>query len=197
MENYLGIIMNSKFLTNITKTSIVYATLAFGFSLIGILLPYSSSLGDPLSSATVEHIVGHIVWGMIAGIAAFSLRYFFTTGIFAIILDFDHIIQFFGIEAVPRMGHSLPFALLSLILMMLIFNKKDYRLGAISFAAVFSHMSFDTLINAGKFPLFVPFFDESVKFQDLDWIYLQIIAIITILAATLFEKRKFKSKIMN
>ena len=197
MVSYFSKIMNNEFLTFIVKTSTAYGILAFSFSLIGILLPYSSSLGDPLSSATVEHIVGHIVWGMIAGIAAFSLRYFFLTGIFAIVLDFDHIIQFFGIEAVPRMGHSLPFALLSLILMMLIFNKKDYRLGAVSFAAVFSHMSFDTLINAGKFPIFVPFFQESVKFQNIDWVYLQLIAVIAILVATLFEKRNKNYKILN
>ena len=165
--------------------------------MIGIILPYSSSLGDPLSSATAEHIVGHIIWGMIAGIAAFSLRYLFTTGMFAIVLDFDHIIQFFGIDAIARMGHSLPFALLALILMMLIFNKKDYRLGAISFVAVFSHMSFDTLINVGKFPIFVPFFHESFRFQDLDWIYLQAIAVIAILVAVFFEKRKLNSKILN
>ena len=62
------------FLSFILKTSTVYASIAFLFSFIGLILPNAIILGSPLdSSVTVEHIVGHIVWGLVAGIVSFSL----------------------------------------------------------------------------------------------------------------------------
>ncbi|MGI0009999.1 MAG: hypothetical protein ACREAE_01200 [Nitrosopumilaceae archaeon] len=99
--------------------------LATSFSVIGTFLPEKQYLDSPLASLTVEHVLGHILFGAAAGAAGLSLRYLLVGGSFAIILDSDHLIHFIGIEAIPKMGHSIPFAIISVIGMMLIFGKKN------------------------------------------------------------------------
>ena len=106
------------------KTNFVYGLCAILFSLIGILSPIATEQNSPLSSATIEHIFGHIIWGMMVGILSFSIRTMFLSGSFALILDSDHIINFFGIDAISRMGHSIPFAILIFFIMIIIFGKR-------------------------------------------------------------------------
>ena len=61
----------------IGKTSLVYGGIAFGFSMLGVILPDAFLVGNPLevSGITPEHIIGHIMWGLVAGVASFSFRY--------------------------------------------------------------------------------------------------------------------------
>ena len=68
--------------------------------------------------------------------------------------------------------------------MLYVFGKKDYRLAAISFSAIISHIAFDVWFvgqiypgSTGGFPLFSPFTVEIIRFQGLDWLYLEILAI--------------------
>ena len=86
----------------ITRSSILYGILAFTFSLIGLFLPGGEVIGNPLdpnvTGISAEHIIGHMVWGLMAGIASMSLKYFISTGLFAIILDSDHLLQFLDLE---------------------------------------------------------------------------------------------------
>ncbi len=180
----------------IIKTSTLYGILAGAFSLIGLFLPSAFFVGNPfeVSGITVEHVTGHVVWGMMVGLVTFSLRYFLIGGIFAIILDSDHLIQFLGIEVVPRMAHSVSFGLIAILVMMMIFGKRDYILGAISFAAVLSHISYDILLGGGSnFPFFTPFISEVTIFQGSDWILMQIGAIILVVISV-FVTRKKKMK---
>ena len=84
--------------------------------------------------------------------------------------------------------------------MMLVFGRRDFLLGAIAFAAVFSHMSIDTIIayTSGEFPLFIPFSDYITSFQGTDWIILQLVAIIAVVIAKLVtEKKRIKQKLFK
>ena len=103
----------------ITKTSLVFASVAFAFSIIGLFLPNALIVGNPLivSGISLEHVVGHIVWGLVAGIVSFSVRYAVIAGLFPIMLDFDHWLQFLDIEMIPRMAHSIPFAIVVVVIM--------------------------------------------------------------------------------
>jgi len=189
--------MRSKNFAFIIKTSILYGVLAAAFSLIGPFLPWASFVGDPLevSSITVEHVAGHIVWGMMVGFVTLSLRYFLIGGIFSIILDSDHLIQFLGIEVVPRMAHSVSFGMIAILVMMMVFGKRDYLLGAISFAAVLSHISYDILlIGTGKVPFFIPFTSEVTTFQGPDWIVMEIGAVILVGISVFISRRKKMKK---
>ncbi len=169
------------------KSCIIFSVLSFGFSLTGFLFPDDSYIiGNPLivSSPTLEHIFGHIAFGVIAGAISLSLRYVFLSGALALLVDADHLLQFLDLEMISRMVHSLPFAIIIAVIMLYVFGKKDYRLAVISFSAIISHIAFDVWlvgqINPGStsgFPLFSPFTIEIFQLQGLDWLYLEILAV--------------------
>jgi hypothetical protein len=190
------------------KSCIIFSALSFALSLTGILFQDESYIiGNPLvvSNPSFEHIFGHILFGMIAGAISLSLRYVFLTGAFAILLDADHLLQFFDIEMISRMVHSIPFAIIIAVIMLYVFGKKDYRLAAISFSAIISHIAFDIwfvgqlyLGSSGGFPLFSPFTVEIIRFQGLDWLYLEIVAIgIVGIIAILNHKISIKNYVGN
>ena len=171
----------------VIKSCAIFSILSLGFSLTGFLFPDDSSIiGDPLivSNPSLEHILGHVFFGMIAGVLSLRLKYVFLIGAFALLLDADHLLQFFNVEMISRMVHSVPFAIIIAVIMLYVFGKKDYRLAAISFSAIISHIAFDVWFvgqiypgSAGGFPLFSPFTVEIIRFQGLDWLYLEILAI--------------------
>jgi hypothetical protein len=190
-----------KFLQFIILSYEVYGALAFLFSIIGVFLPPTVTyvVGNPLevSSISIEHIVGHIIWGLMVSALSLSLRYFVLGGIFPIILDSDHLIQFFDLEMVPRMAHSISFGFLALFVLLLIFGKRDYRLAGIAFAAVFAHVSYDVLLGGTtSFPLLTPFVAELLSFQGNDWIIIQLIAIAIVGICTIITRMDAKKKLV-
>jgi hypothetical protein len=185
----------------ILKNSIICATISFGFSMIGGLFPSSEHtfvIGNPLvvSSVTYEHVIGHIFWGAVIGLGTLSIRYIVLGGSFAIFLDSDHLLQFLDIELVSRMSHSIPFAVIVAIVFFVILRGKDLRLSAVAFSAVLSHLAFDVFLadvaftSSTKFPLFSPFVLETVEFQGLDWLGIQIIGVAIVAAVSYLVKRK-------
>jgi len=188
------------------KSCVIFSILSFGFSLTGFLFPDDSYIiGNPLvvSSPTLEHIFGHVAFGIIAGAISLSLRYVFLSGALALLVDADHLLQFLDVEMVSRMVHSLPFAIIIAVIMLYVFGKKDYRLAAISFSAIISHIAFDVWFvgqiypgSASGFPLLSPFTVEIIKFQGLDWLYLEILAVAIIgIIAILSRKISIKNHI--
>jgi len=178
----------------IVKATLVYGCIALAFSMLGTVLADAYVIGNPLyhSTTTPEHVIGHIVWGLIPGLAFLSLRYIILSGLFPIFLDADHLLQFLEIEMVPRMAHSLPFILIAIVVMMLIFGKKDLRLIAVSIAAVFCHMSFDTILGGStQFPVFAPFTSQFFTFSGVDWIIFEVIAVAIILTASVIVKKNY------
>ena len=185
----------------ILKNSIIFALVSLGFSMIGALFPESEFtfvIGNPLvvSSVTYEHVLGHIFWGAVIGLGTLSIRYIILGGSFAIFLDADHLLQFLDIELVSRMSHSIPFAVIVSIVFFVILRGKDIRICAVAFGAVLSHIAFDIFLadvafnSDTKFPLFSPFTFETVSFQGLDWLGIQIIGVITVVVASYLYKRK-------
>jgi hypothetical protein len=184
----------------------MYGLLSLSFSLIGISLDYflddiekDDKIGlQILKSASLEHVLGHIVFGMVVALPTLAYRYIIASGGFAILLDADHLIQFFGIENISRMGHSFVFAILVIFIMMIIFGKKDYFLGVISFAAILSHISFDILIgNGSSFPLFAPITTTFFTFQQSDWLIVLISGIVIVLSIKIIVRRKIHFQKLN
>ena len=185
----------------ILKNSIIFAFVSFAFSMIGAFFPESEFtvvIGNPLvvSAVTYEHVLGHVFWGAVIGLGTLSIRYIILGGSFAIFLDSDHLLQFLDIELVSRMSHSIPFAVIASIVFFLIFRGKDIRICAVAFAAVLSHVAFDVFLvdmaysSDSKFPLFSPFTFETVSFQGLDWLWIQIIGVTIVAITSYFYKRK-------
>jgi hypothetical protein len=189
----------------VLATSGLYAGLATAFSMIGLLpisgnlLPTPYLIGNPLevSGISVEHVVGHITFGMIAGIATLSVRYLIIAGLFPIALDADHLIQFLNLEAIPRMGHSFVYAIISVPIMMYVLGKRDYRLGAISLASVLTHVSFDVLLSGkmgSSFPILIPFSSQTVTLIEYDWILFLAAAAIIVGTGTFITKKSYSNK---
>lgn len=189
----------------VLATSGLYAGLATAFSMIGLLpitgnlLPTPYVIGNPLevSGISVEHVIGHIIFGMIAGIATLSVRYLIIAGLFPIALDADHLIQFLNLEAIPRMGHSFVYAVISVPIMMYVLGKRDYRLGAISLASVLTHVSFDVLLSGkigSSFPILIPFSGQTVTLIGYDWILFLAAAAVIIGTGTFIAKKYHSNK---
>ena len=181
------------------KTFLTYGLLSLSFSLIGIVLDSFSDdikkddkVGiDILKSASLEHVLGHIGFGMIVALPTLAYRHIIVPGGFAILLDADHLIQFFGIENIARLGHGFIFAILVIIVMMFLFGKKDYFLGVIAFAAILSHISFDILLGGGSsFPLFAPINTSFFTFQANDWLLVLISGVLIVLSIKIIVSRK-------
>ena len=81
---------------------------------------------------------------------------------------------------------------------MILFGRKDLRLGAIAIAAVFSHMSFDIFLGGtAEFPVFVPFISQSVTFSGLDWVFFEVLSIAIIFVASIIFLRRQKIKLIR
>ncbi|HEY8109414.1 MAG TPA: hypothetical protein VIG05_00915, partial [Candidatus Nitrosotenuis sp.] len=188
-----------KSLQFILKSIVLYASLSAAFSILGLFpileqfLPKPYLIGNPLevSGISIEHVVGHVIFGMIVGLAGMRIRYVAIAGLFPIALDADHLIQFLNVDVVPRMSHSILFGLISVPLMMLFIGKKDYLLGAVSFSAVLAHISFDILLGGTtSFPLLIPVINKMVSFQGYDWITFLLIAIAIVGIARIITKNR-------
>ena len=99
---------------------------------------------------------------------------------------------------IPRMAHSITFGFIAIGVMMIVFGKKDLRLGAISIAAVFSHLSFDIFLGGTtEFPIFVPFVSQTLTFSGTDWIIFEFVAISIIFVSSIIYLRKQKFKMIQ
>ena len=185
----------------ILKNSIIFGLVSFAFSIIGGLFPeseHTSVIGNPLvvSGITLEHVLGHVFWGAIIGLANLSIRYIVLGGSFAILLDTDHLLQFLDIELVSRMSHSIPFAVIVAVVFLIILRGRDLRISVVAFSAVLSHIAFDVFLadvifnSHTTFPLFSPFILERTEFAGLDWLGIQIIGVSVVAVVSYLSKRK-------
>ena len=175
----------------VIKTVLVFCALSAAFSFVGMILPEKGPLPNPSGGLNIHEIGGHLIWGLVAGAAFLSARYAIITGLFAVLIDSDHLIALLHVDALSRMSHSIAFGILAVVILMALFGRKDYKLGAAAFAGVLSHLSFDTFAGSdGRFPLFVPFYNHQIIFQNIDWIYFEIAAIVIVGIITILTKRK-------
>lgn len=177
----------------IIKAALAYCILSMAFSFTGVFLSAAEKgpVPNPLGSLTAKEVIGHVAWGLVAGAATLSLRYTILAGLFAALIDSDHIIGFTRLDALVRMSHSISFGIISVIVLMVLFGKRDYRLGAIAFGGMLSHISFDTFADYdGKFPILTPFYNHQISFAHIDWIYFEIAAVLIVGIATIFTRNK-------
>ncbi|MDE1832607.1 MAG: hypothetical protein KGI02_09615 [Thaumarchaeota archaeon] len=104
-----------------------------------------------LGGLNLHEISGHILWGLFAGAASLSFRYTILAGFFAVLIDSDHLIALTHLDALFRMSHSISFGIISVIVLMILFGKRNYLLGAAAIAGLLSHLSFDTLQEMPSF----------------------------------------------
>ena len=191
----------------ILKNSIIFASLSFTFSIIGTMFPESPNtwiVGNPLedvigSGIGIQHIIGHILWGSIIGLGTLSIRYIILGGGFALLLDADHLLQFLDIEMVVRMSHSIPFAIIGVIVFYFISRGKELKTCAVAFAAVLSHIAFDIFLSDiafngdhSAFPLLSPFLLDGFTFKGYDWFIFEVIGVLIVAIVSYVSIKKEK-----
>lgn len=175
----------------IIKTSLLFCALSAAFSLAGLLLPEKAPLHSPVGGLNLHEIGGHLLWGLAAGAVFMSARYVIVTGFFAVLIDSDHAIALFHVDALARMSHSFAFGAIAVAVLMSLFGKRDYRLGAAAIAGLLSHISFDTFAGGdSKFPLFTPLYNHAITFPSSDWIYFEIAGVIVAGVVTIMISRR-------
>ena len=188
----------------ILKISGLFALCSFLFSIIGLdvlhlvdfgfLFPSAYVVGNPLqvSGISAEHLLGHVLWGLVVGVATFSVRYVILGGLFPIALDADHLLQFLDLEMIPRLSHSILFAILIFVIFYFLFGKKDIRLPVLASVSVFVHISLDIIIGVNgfsQFPFLIPFVGELIKFDGFAWIFFEVISIIPVFLVSVYYLR--------
>ena len=89
------------------------------------------------------------------------------------------------------MSHSIFFGILSVIVIMMIFGKRNYLLGAITITALLAHLSFDIFVDKySEFPIFTPFYNSMIHFQSTNWVLLEIVAVIITGSATIIQRKQ-------
>ena len=183
----------------IVGISLVYCSLSAGFSLIGTILPDKMVLLNPIEngSLSVKEIVGHFVWGAVAGIVTLKLRYILLGGLLSALIDSDHLVGLLHVEGIPRMSHSITFAILATVVLLLVFSRKDYRLAAIVATSVLTHISYDMFAGGFGFPVFTPFVNKIVNLPRTDWLILETSAILIVGIVSFIVTRKEFEKIIK
>lgn len=157
----------------------MYCSLSAGFSLVSIIFPDKMILLNPIEQGSLnpKEIIGHFAWGAIAGIVTLKLRYILLGGLLPVLIDSDHLVGLLHVEGIPRMSHSITFAILATIILSIIFSKRDYRLAAIVATSVLTHISYDMFDGGFGFPVFTPFLNKIIDLPRTDWIIFEIAAI--------------------
>lgn len=179
--------------------SLVYCSLSAGFSLISIVLPGKMVLLNPIEngSLSLKEIVGHFAWGAVAGIVTLKWRYILLGGLLAVLIDSDHLVGLLPVEGIPRMSHSITFAILATIILLLVFSRKDYRLAAIAATSVLTHISYDMFEGGYGFPVFTPFVNKIIELPRSDWLVIEILAICIVGIVSFIVTRKESENIIK
>jgi hypothetical protein len=112
----------------IILVSLIFGALGFLYSFVGFLDQTAIISLEPFRGLTIEEIGGHFLFGFIVGIAFKNLKISILTGLMAVTIDADHLLSATGFDIQGRIDHSIPFAILSSILMGLITSKMYYKI---------------------------------------------------------------------
>ncbi len=162
--------------------SVVFCSLSAGFSLVGTVLPDKIFMVNPIEhgSLSIKEIGGHFIWGAVAALVTLRVRYILLGGLLAVLIDSDHLIGLLHTYGIPRMGHSITFAIIATVVLMLVFSRKDYRLGTIVATSILTHISYDIFDGSYGFPILTPFMDKIIQLPKIDWLVFEIAAIVII-----------------
>jgi hypothetical protein len=114
----------------IVSLSLIFGALGFFYSLLGFFDHPTEKIIplDAFQALTIKEIGGHFLFGFIVGIPFRKLKVSVLTGLMALTIDSDHLLNINGFHIEGRIDHSIPFAFLSSILMSIIASKIYYKI---------------------------------------------------------------------
>lgn len=180
----------------VVGVSVIYCSLSASFSLVSTILPDKMVLANPIDhgSLNIREITGHFIWGAVAALVTLQVRYILLGGLLAVLIDSDHLVGLLHVEGIPRMSHSITFAIIATVVLIMIFRGNRYQLGAIVSTSIVTHISYDVFDGEFGFPIMTPFVNKIIQFPKTDWIIFEIVAIATVgiisLICTKYDAKK-------
>jgi hypothetical protein len=113
----------------IISLAVIFGLLGFVYSFFGLLDSTKNIISlEPFHLLTVQEIGGHFLFGFVVGIPLRNLKASILIGLMALTIDSDHLLNIAGFHVQGRIGHSIPFAIVSSVLMGLIADKPYFKI---------------------------------------------------------------------
>jgi hypothetical protein len=109
----------------IISIALAFGALAFLYSFIGFFGNEVNHIitFDAFGSLTPQEIGGHFLFGYIVALPTRNLKIGVLSGLMALTIDADHLLNAAGFDIQARMGHSVSFAILSSVLIALMVSQ--------------------------------------------------------------------------
>jgi hypothetical protein len=107
-------------LLTIILVPLVFGALAFLYSFFGLVQNVGNTYDFQFhffQVPPVQEIGGHFLFGYAAALLSRNVKIGVMAGLMALTIDFDHLLSAVGLGNVTRLAHSIPFAIMSCILM--------------------------------------------------------------------------------
>jgi len=181
-------------LIEMCKWILAYVCVAILFSYLSLLHPQARIvLPDYQRPRLAIELSGHIIFGLIASIPLLNFRLISLTGLACVLIDLDHLTVALGFPVIGNPDHSIPFAILSGIVLALVGPRRMRReLFAIGFIVLFAHISFDVFAGWLSFQLLLPLNFAVFTLSTYYWLLLEVVAICISLMAAVSVKAKFR-----
>lgn len=196
-RNFLGRVRSARGLAHnleaIVLYSAAYVTLAFAYSFIAFFSPQPPLHFHEYSlSRLAVELAGHFAFGAIAAIPLLGLDLILLSGIFAVLIDSDHLLATLQFPVNPRPDHSILFVLLATTLFAVASRtsgRASKKVATIVVTSFLSHLAYDIFAGAGSnFPLYIPFNFGFVDMSFGSWLPIEITAFLVSMGS-LFSQR--------
>ncbi len=168
--------------------AVLFGALSLSWSLLGLLFPFAVPYEAVYSPALLAEVVGHFLFGLVAGAATGRLAPALFAGLEAVLIDSDHLMAAAGFPVDARLSHSVFFIVLSSLLIARAgrrraFAPNSYAIMLVTLASLLTHLAFDIASGDGFFPLFFPLSAGSYDLPYPAWPILEVGAVCLCLLA--------------
>ena len=124
-----SLIPTAKSLCAIVSLAIIFGLLGFAYSFLGLLHKTQNIVSlEVFRLLTVNEIGGHFLFGVIVSIPLRNIKVSILIGLMALAIDSDHLLTLTGFHTQARIDHSIPFAIISSILMGLVADQIYFKI---------------------------------------------------------------------
>src|SRR5918911_1772521 len=113
----------------IISLAVFFGLLGFAYSFFGLLDKNQNIVSlEVFRLLTVNEIGGHFLFGVIVSIPLRNIKVSILIGLMALAIDSDHLLNLTGFHTQARIDHSIPFAIISSILMGLVADQIYFKI---------------------------------------------------------------------
>src|SRR5919198_5443815 len=129
-NNNISLLPVTKSLGAIISLAVIFGLLGFVYSFFGLLDKTEKNIIslEPFRLLTLNELGGHFLFGVVISIPLRSIKASILIGLMALTIDSDHLLNIAGFHIQGRVDHSIPFAIVSSILMGFIADKIYFKI---------------------------------------------------------------------